>query len=153
VYLFKGLDEQGLEHLIFLRADKEGNITDPSNPQNNGRTCPPSCIKAPVDIDIASLGGNISKELADKMINNYQTKYPDRMKAQLYGKELFKSLLKSKEVAGIYILNALDNNNQERFVLVGTDKTGVLDWTEPGDTGKTCPPYCPVVAYISENYK
>ena len=98
-------------------------------------------------------GAPITLETAKKWTANYRAKNPNGVKAHFYGSDLFNHLLSLPDAVGIRIYNGLDDEGNQRLVLVaakenennilsnesGTESHHEYVW----DDSRVCPPNCP----------
>lgn len=109
-------------------------------------------------------GEKISKGKARKWVNNYKKKYEkdkNYLSSVLFDKKIVMDMLNEARCEGLRVYNAMDDEGNLHFVLVGTDANGnnllppgdeygaktVLDSTNGDpiliDEGARCPPTCP----------
>jgi hypothetical protein len=119
------------EKLLIYRANAAGSIIDRSF-TDVGCPVPPNC-----------------KDMIDK----YQAEHPGALKAQLFEKKAFNSLLSNASTKGIFIMNAIDDQNQEKFVLAGVDSKGEIIWNTAIGNGKTSASDHTEDTYISKTSK
>ena len=75
-------------------------------------------------------------------VQEFQKVFPTRTQAQLLGRQMIQSLLEVPGCHAILVMNAIDNNGQERIVYVAIDES--KNWlSSTGDQTMPCPPYCP----------
>ena len=104
-------------------------------------------------------GGPISREIAKNWTKNYQESESARepgktiTRAHFFGKEKILKLLSEKECIGIRIYYGLDENNDQKLLLVGAksdmDDIVPVDMKSASEDGPMildlswpCPPYC-----------
>lgn len=140
LYIFKGLDDRGAEHLFFKAADAEGQVIHPDVVVQNGLPCPPSCPKA----DIAAIGGRVDRALAARAIQRYEARAARTVRGHLYGRDVFERLFAQQGVEGLYFAFGLGEDGSEHLVLAGVDGTGRVLWEGlVVNQGLSCPPTCP----------
>lgn len=96
-----------------------------------------------------SVGAPISKEKAMAWMTNYESKNArsaNGVKSHFFGTDVFERLLKQKEVVGISIFYAQNDDGVPQLLLVGVDEDGNL-LTNQGqegfiDVSSICPPDC-----------
>ena len=101
-------------------------------------------------------GEKISKAKAKKWVNNYKAKHSkdkNYLLSMLFDKKTVIDMLSEDKCEGLRVYNAMDDEGQEHFILVGTDSSGnnLLPSSEESltesysllDDGKRCPPNCP----------
>ncbi len=101
-------------------------------------------------------GEKISKAKAKKWVNNYKAKHSkdkNFLSSMLFDKKVVVDMLNEPNCEGLRVYNAIDDEGNEHFVLVGTDANGgnLLPSSEESltesysllDNGFPCPPNCP----------
>jgi hypothetical protein len=119
------------EKLLLYRANAAGRIIDRSF-TDVGCPVPPSCTD---------------------MISKYQTEHPGALKAQLFEKKAFNNILSNASTKGVFIMNSIDDQNQEKFVLAGVDSKGEIIWNTAISNGKTCSSDYTEDTYVSKASK
>ena len=102
-------------------------------------------------------GAFVTRPVAIDMITTYQEQVPGSIKSNLYGREVYETLLTIPGCEGIRIFNGINKEGDHAFVLVPVDamhqvirncqvvtNAGMLFIEDPiFDNGLACPPYCP----------
>ena len=95
----------------------------------------------------ANTGSIISRELAEKLIKAYDSKFPGEVISSFIGINNVEKILTQKGCVGIRIYNGYDDNLKKiKLVIVGVDENEV-EILEQGiiyDDMLTCPPNCPI---------
>lgn len=96
------------------------------------------------------VGAPISKEKAMDWMTNYESKNArsaNGVKSHFFGADVFERLLKQKEVVGISIFYAQNDEGVPQLLLVGMNEDGNLLTNEGQegfiDASSFCPPMCP----------
>ena len=92
----------------------------------------------------SSTGVPITKETAQKWIQNFQAKHVDELHGYTYGKQKIKELLALPQTEGVYIFNGLDGDGNMHLVFKAADKNNEI--VQNGiayDDVMPCPPFCP----------
>lgn len=88
-------------------------------------------------------GAEISLEDAQKLIQNFQAKFPGEIKASFVGIDTLNLILNQDDVMGVRIYYGYDNDSKIISpVLVGVDSTGKDMTAVLIDRMKQCPPDC-----------
>jgi len=88
-------------------------------------------------------GGPISKETAEKWINNFRSSVPKGVvTAHLFGREIIEKVLAQQGCVGVRIYYATDDNGAKQLVIYGVDNNGDGIENVIADQGIPCPPYC-----------
>ena len=92
---------------------------------------------------ISEIGAPITKETAQRWINNFKIKHPNETFGHAYGKDALRRLLAPAAVHGLFIFNGLDGNGNVHLVFKAADQNGhVMDNGVAYNSGVTCPPFC-----------
>jgi hypothetical protein len=89
-------------------------------------------------LELAEVGGEIDKELACKMVKDYQDTHPEDVKSYFIGRDIIEMILKQPNCVGIRFYNALNELGQKTVVYVGLDLNAEIIYE---------------VAYVSESGK
>jgi hypothetical protein len=95
----------------------------------------------------ANTGSIISRELAEKLIKAYDSRFPGEVISSFIGSNNVKSILEQEGCTGIRIYNGYDDEEEKiKLVLVGVDENEkeILENGVIYDDMLTCPPNCPV---------
>lgn len=128
VYIFKGLDGEKNEHIIFKRALDDGKIIDQTYAVNDGDPCPYSDPKHCPPNDPPPFNRNIGKQInetvAQEMIASYQAS-TDRNVA-VFPKASIQKMLAANDIKGVYFVNVVDNANIVSLIAIGFNSKGEL---------------------------
>ena len=97
-------------------------------------------------------GEKISLEDAIAWTTSYQKRNSDQPQSVFFSAEVFRELLGQSGATGVRIYNAINDDGQSCFVLVGaTHERDLVDESSViYDKGKVCPPYCIVSSLSSQ---
>ncbi|SHJ42819.1 hypothetical protein [Flavobacterium haoranii] len=92
-------------------------------------------------------GAEISLEEAQKLIQNFQAKFPGEIKASFYGIETLNLILNQEGIIGVRIYYGYDSVAKKiAVVLVGVDSTGKDMTAILVDKGEDCPNNCDITS-------
>ncbi len=74
--------------------------------------------------DVASIGEEISHELAGDFVRSYQNANPDSITAYTVGRNIIDSILAQPSCVGLRFYNAINELGQTTLVYVGVDAKG-----------------------------
>src|SRR5882757_2069319 len=75
-------------------------------------------------LDVASVGEEISHELGRTLVKSYQDAYPDTFTGVLIGRNIIDQILAQPGCAGMRFYNAINEQGQKTLVYVGVDASG-----------------------------
>jgi hypothetical protein len=88
-------------------------------------------------------GEDFPLETAAVWTENWRNQYPDATRAFVYGREWLLDILGQDDCVGIRIYYALDENGDNKLILVGVNEDGDDQYEELiVERGSPCPPYC-----------
>lgn len=120
--------------------------------------------RKPKKKNVKKIGKKMKKSQAKKWVKRYQKENPcAELNGYLFGNDILEKLCKNPDAEGIWIFKAINNKDEECFVLFPADKDGNIlnkkkirslgaaantkngddDDDDPANDGQGCPPYCP----------
>lgn len=124
VFVFNGIDDTGMNKIVFKGGDKNGQIIGGTDPYDDATVCPPICPKS----RIAEIGSPISETYAHQLIGSFQRTHTNRAKAQIFERSSFETVLAQNGAEGIYLGHALNEKEEQIMILAGVDVNGNIMW-------------------------
>lgn len=122
VLLLKGSDSEGVEHLLFKRANGNGSMVDLASVWNHGSgifSIWPFCC-------VENSGKRIEETVGQQMIARYQADH-GTLAASISKPDLL-FLLNNEKVHGIYFAHGITADQVATIVAIGVDKSGMPLW-------------------------
>ena len=101
-------------------------------------------VQAQPENKTSGIGSAITKETAQKWIQNFKSTHPNELHGYTYSKLKTNEVFASPQTEGIYIFNGLDGDGTMHLVLKAADKDGeIIENGVAYDNMQPCPPFCP----------
>lgn len=142
LFILNAIDDHGGQLFVYSAATNQGVAKEPFG--DTGLVCPPHCPWG--GGGLASVGSFIDADKSSRWQANYATEFPSRPASYLFGKNVVQDILSQSRVAGLMVMNALNDRGELCVLLVGVNENGQMMWDRIGEDGLPCPERCNTIA-------
>jgi len=143
LFILNAIDDHGVQLFVYSAATNQGVAKEPYG--DNGLVCPPTCPSGGSG-GLASVGSFIDADKSSRWQANYAAHFSSRPASFLFGKKVVLDILNQNRVAGLMVMNALNERGELCVLLVGVNENGQMMWDRIGDDGLPCPERCNTIA-------